>query len=226
MHAGVAVQAALRHRARTGEGQMIEVAQLEAAVCMTAEQVVEYHLNERLVERTGNRHPVYAPQGVYRCADDRYVALTVRNNQEWAALLDAMGRPLWDSEEFRSARRRRALHDDIDEYIDEWTQTRDVDQVVELLRARGVPAGAVITASLMLAEPQLNAREYYVPLDHPLTGVRRYPGWPMRFSFGGPQQRTPPPTLGQHNAEILAELGLDEAEVERLTKERVIGDRV
>jgi crotonobetainyl-CoA:carnitine CoA-transferase CaiB-like acyl-CoA transferase len=226
MHAGVAVQAALRHRARTGEGQMIEIAQLEAAVGMTADQLIDYALNERIAARTGNRHPLYAPQGVYPCADDRYVALTVRNNQEWAGLLDAMGRPLWDSEEFRSARRRRALHDDIDEYIAEWTRDRGVDSVVEGLRSHGVPAGAVITASLMLAEPQLNAREYYVPLDHPLTGVRRYPGWPMQFSFGGPQQRTPPPTLGQHNAEVLAELGLDDAEIERLSKERVIGDRV
>ncbi|HZP30502.1 MAG TPA: CoA transferase [Acidimicrobiia bacterium] len=226
MHAGVAVQAALRHRARTGEGQMIEIAQLETAVCMTADQFIDFALNERVAVRTGNRHPVYAPQGVYRCADDRYVALTVRNNQEWGALLEAMGRPLWDSEDFRSARRRRALHDDIDEYITEWTQDRDVDDVVTLLRRHGVPAGAVITASLMLGEPQLNARDYYVPLDHPLTGVRRYPGWPMRFSFGGPQQRTPPPTLGQHNAEILAELGVDDAELERLTKERIIGTRV
>ena len=169
---------------------------------------------------------MYAPQGVYRCADDRYVALTVRNTHEWSALLDAMGRPLWDSDSFRSARRRRELHDDIDEYITEWTQGRNVDDVVTLLRSHGIPAGAVITASLMLAEPQLNARNYYVPLDHPLTGVRRYPGWPMQFSFGGPQQRTAPPTLGQHNGEVLAELGLDEAEVERLAKERVIGTRV
>ena len=86
--------------------------------------------------------------------------------------------------------------------------------------------GAVIVAALMHGEPQLNARNYYVPLDHPLTGVRRYPGWPMQFSFDGPQQRFGPPTLGQDNAEILAGLGLDDDEIERLAKERVIGDRV
>jgi crotonobetainyl-CoA:carnitine CoA-transferase CaiB-like acyl-CoA transferase len=226
MHAGVAVQAALQHRARTREGQMIEVAQLEAAICMTADQFVDYALNERIAARVGNRHPMYAPQGVYRCADDRYVALTVRNNHDWKALLDAMGRPLWDSEEFRSARRRQSLHDEIDEYITEWTVDRDVEDVVARLRAHGVPAGAVVTASLMLADPQLNARGYYVPLDHPLTGVRRYPGWPMQFSFDGPQQRTAPPTLGQHNAEVLADLGLDDGEVDRLAHELVIGTRV
>ena len=226
MTAGAALQAALLHRARTGEGQMIEVAQLEAAVCMTADQVIDYALNERIAARIGNRHPVFAPQGVYKCADDRYVALTVRNNNDWHQLLEAMGRPLWDSEEFRNARRRRALHDDIDEYINEWTEGQDVDDVVARLRAHGVPAGAVITASLMLSEPQLNARNYYVPLDHPLSGVRRYPGWPMQFSFGGPQQRSAPPTLGQHNTEILTDLGLDAAEIEHLAEERVIGDRV
>ena len=143
MHAGVAVQAALRHRERTGEGQMIEVAQLEAAVCMTADQVIDYALNERLATRVGNRHPLFAPQGVYPCADGRYVALTVRNTHEWSALVDAMGRPLWDSDSFRSARRRRELHDDIDEYITEWTEGRDVDKVVALLRSHGIPAGAV-----------------------------------------------------------------------------------
>src|SRR5262249_54009092 len=73
--AGAALQAALRHRERTGEGQMTEVAQIEAAVCMTADQIIDYALNERIAPRIGNRHPLFAPQGVYKCADDRYVAL-------------------------------------------------------------------------------------------------------------------------------------------------------
>ena len=226
MHAAVALQAALEHRDRTGEGQMIEVAQLETACCLTADQPMDFQLNGRLASRLGNRDPRMAPQGVYRSADDEWVALTVRNDGDWRALLDALDRPLWATDEFMTVPGRIAGHDDLDEFLAEWFVAHRAEDAVARLRAHGLAAGQMLRAPVMYDDPQLQARGFYVPLENPKTGVRRYPAWPMRFSFAKAAQRFGPPTLGQHNAEVLAELGVDAEELARLTADRIVGDRI
>ena len=226
MHAAVALQAALEHRDRTGEGQMIEVAQLETACCLTADQPMDFQLNGRLAPRWGNRDPRMAPQGVYRCADDEWVALTVRNDHDWRALLDALERPLWATDEFLTAPGRLAGQDDLDEFLSEWFAALRATEAVDRLRAHGLPAGQMLRAPVMYDDPQLGARGFFVPLENPKTGVRRYPAWPMRFSFAKAPQRFGPPTLGQHNAEVLAELGVGADELARLSADRIVGDRI
>ena len=228
MHAGVAVQAALRHRARTGEGQMIEVAQLEAAVCMTADQVIDYALNERIATRIGNRHPRVRAAGrlplrrrpLRRAHRPQQPRMERACSTRWAG---RSGTPT------RSAARAAVASSTTTSTSTSPSgpQGRDVDEVVALLRSHGIPAGAVHHGVAHATPSRSSTR---VTTTCPSTTRSRacgaIPGWPMQFSFGGPQQRTAPPTLGQHNAEILAELGLDDGEVEHLAKERVIGDRV
>ncbi len=98
---------------------------------------------------------------------------------------------------------------------------------MERLTALGIPAAQVLAVPRMFDDPQLAARRYYVPLDHGRTGRRRYPGWPMHFSFSAIQQRTGAPTMGQHNAEILGgELGLSASDLATLARAGVIGDRM
>lgn len=226
MHAAVALQAALEHRDRTGEGQMIEVAQLETACCLTADQPMDFQLNGRIATRQGNRDPRMAPQGVYRCRDGAWVALTVRNDGDWRALLDALDRPLWATEEFATLAGRLRYHDDLDELLGDWFAACDHDDAIARLRAHGLPVGAVLRAPDMYDDPQLVARGYYVALDNAKTGIRRYPGWPMQFSFARAQHRFGAPTLGQHNAEVLAELGVGPDELARLADEGIVGDRM
>jgi len=226
MHAGVALQAALEHRDRTGEGQLIEVAQLETAACLTADQPMDFELNGRITGRIGNRDPRMAPQGVYQCRDNGWVALSVRNDADWRALLEALDRPLWATDDFATLGGRLQNHDDLDQLVGEWFAERDSDFVVARLRDHGLPVGTVLRAGAMYADPQLNAREWYVALENPKTGVRRYPAWPMQFSFAKAAHRFGPPTLGQHNAEVLAELGVGPDELARLEAERIIGDRM
>jgi len=226
MHAGVALQAALEHRDRTGEGQLIEVAQLETAACLTADQPLDFELNGRIATRLGNRDSRMAPQGVYRCRDNEWVALTVRNDSDWRAFLDALDRPLWATDDFATLAGRLHHHDDLDQLVGEWFAERDADFVVARLRDEGLPVGKVLRAPAMYEDPQLNAREWYVALENPKTGVRRYPAWPMQFSFTKVAHRFGPPTLGQHNAEVLAELGVGPEELARLEAEGIIGDRM
>ncbi len=204
VHAGVALLAALEHRRRTGEGRQIEIAQIEVAACVTAEPVIEYSITGVVRPREGNRARGYL-QGVYPTGEDGvWVALSVP---------ECLERPV--------------DHDVFDEMVAAWTRTQKPDVIVETLRAQNIPAERVITGDQMYDIAQLDARGYYQELEHPISGVLRYPGWPFRIT-GGPERhhRTAPPTLGQHNDEILRGLGLSDDELAALRAERVIGERV
>lgn len=232
MHAAVAVQAALAHRDRTGEGQLIEVAQLETGANLTAELVLEWSVNGRRVERHGNRDPRLAPQGVYRCRTEgpmpEWVAVSVVTDEQWRSLTQVLDRPDWaDDPGLATLAGRWARHDELDEGIAAWTRDRAPTEVVAALRAGGLPVAPVLTVPRMYDDPQLVARGYYQELDHARTGTRRYPGWPAQFSFLTQHHRRGSPTLGQHNREILTEeLGLSDAEVDALARDGIIGDRM
>lgn len=201
VHAGVALLAALEHRNRTGAGQLIEIAQIEVAAAVTAEPVIEYSMTGVVRPREGNRRRGCL-QGVYPTnEDDVWVALSVPDQP-----ID---------------------HDVFDELVAAWTRTQTAAAIVESLQAQGIAAERVITGEQMYGIPQLDARGYYEELEHRITGPHRYPGWPFRITPGPRHHhRTAPPTLGQHNDEVLRELGLSDAEVADLRHRRVIGERV
>jgi crotonobetainyl-CoA:carnitine CoA-transferase CaiB-like acyl-CoA transferase len=228
VHAGVALLAALEHRRRTGEGRLIEVAQIEVAAAVTAEPVIEYSMNGIVRPRDGNRERGYC-QGVYPTdADDVWVALSVRDDHDWSALVDAMGRPgLLEDERFATGHRRAAAHDEFDQVVAAWTRTQSSANIVAALQERDMAAEEVIKPEGMYDVPQLDAREYYEVYQRPITGRHRYPGWPFRITPGPTRQhRFAPPTLGQHNDEILSGLGLSRDELAALRRDRVIGERV
>ncbi|WP_205874238.1 CaiB/BaiF CoA transferase family protein [Mycobacterium camsae] len=202
VHAAVALLAALEHRRRTGEGQLVEIAQIEVAACLTAEPVIGYSMNGIVAPRSGNRARGYL-QGVYPTSEeDVWVAVSVPD--------------------------QGALDPDMfDELVAGWTRTQSAAATVEKLRAQGVPAEQVATGDAMYEFAQLGARRFYEEFTHPVTGPRRYPGWPFRITPGpASHHRTGAPTLGQHNDEILRGLGLSDDELAVLREQRVIGERV
>ncbi len=229
MHVGVAVQAALMHRERTGEGQHIEVAQLETGACLTPEQVIEHTMNGNVIGRHGNRGRDFAPQGAYATKDDAWVALSVRSDAEWSRLVDVLGGPGWAMHPaLAGLAGRQERHDEIDAHLAEWAKQHSADEVVRELRDAKIPVAEALVATKMYGEPHLEARGYYQSMDHPRSGKRRYPVWPMRFSYG-PERHyaSVAPTLGQHNAEILGEeLGLSKEDIARLESAAIIGDRM
>jgi crotonobetainyl-CoA:carnitine CoA-transferase CaiB-like acyl-CoA transferase len=202
VHAAVALLAALRHRTRTGEGQLIEVAQIEVGACVTAEPVIEYSMNGVVRPREGNRRRGYL-QGVYPTGeDDAWVALSLPDQ----GLID---------------------HDAFDELVAGWTCMQSPEAIVKVLRAQNIPAERLVTGGQMYDFAQLDARGFYEEFEHPFTGTHRYPGWPFRFTPGpGRHHRALPPTLGQHNDEILRGLGLSDEELAGLREQRVIGESV
>ncbi len=227
VHATVALLAALDHRDRTGEGQLIEVAQIEVGAAVTAEPVIERSLTGQVRSRAGNRHPVYA-QGVYPSADpDDWVALSIRDDADWAEVAEVLGPGHHDDSRFGSVEARLQHHDELDELITGWTSARKAQDAVDALSRAGVPAERLLTADRMYEVDQLEVRGYYEELEHPITGRHRFPGWPFRISPGpGHHHRSPSPTLGQHNADVLSALGLSDTELGELRADGVIGNRL
>ncbi|MEE6137466.1 CoA transferase [Mycobacterium sp. 050128] len=206
VHAAVALLAALEHRSRTGAGQLIEVAQIEVAAAVTAEPVIEYSMNGVVSSRQGNRQRGYL-QGVYpTAADGAWVAISLPGDET----ID---------------------HDVFDELVAAWTRAQQPADIIKSLVKQGIPVEQVITGEQMydpeFIGAQLDARGFYEEFEHPITGPHRYPGWPFRISPGPDRHhRGAPPTLGQHNNEILRGLGLSDDEVAALRDQRVIGERV
>ncbi|MDG2333303.1 MAG: CoA transferase [Myxococcota bacterium] len=229
MHAVYALQLALEHRRRTGKGQLVEVPLMEVAINLAAEQVMEFSHYGQLLIRDENRGPVSAPQGVYRTAEaDELIALAIPDDARWRTLREIMGDPEWSQNpELDSREGRRAQHDAIDEALEAWLTTQPREKILTALQKAGIPAETLINAHSLSPNPQLEDRGFFQVMEHPRSGEARYPSLPMAFS-GLPRalHRRPPPTLGQHNDEVLGrELGLTSEELARLREEGIIGER-
>jgi crotonobetainyl-CoA:carnitine CoA-transferase CaiB-like acyl-CoA transferase len=229
MHAVLALIVALDERERTGRGAMVEVTMVEAALNAAAEQVVERSAYGALLRRDGNRGPVAAPQGVYPCqGDERWLAVAVATDAQWERLRRAMGEPTWAAHPaLASADGRRGAHDQLDLELTRWCVDRDRDLLVELLADHGVPAAPVVAPRDIADNEQMRARGFFEAVHHPVVGTHDLPGLPFRLSErDAAWLRLPPPTLGQHNDEVLRHLlDLSADEVETLRADAVIGDR-
>ncbi len=229
MHAVFALGIALEERGRTGHGQLLEVALLEPGLNVAAEQVLEYSAFGALLGRHGNQMPHAAPQGVFPSADpSSLLAVSVTTDEQWRGLCRALGADdLRDSTALSTHWGRFEAHATICERIRSFTASLEREEAIHRLLSEGVPASAVVNAHALMPNPQLEARGFFQTLKHPHTGEMRYPGFPARFSaFERDLHRSPPPTLGQHNREVLqSELGLSDEDVDRLERSQIIGTR-
>jgi crotonobetainyl-CoA:carnitine CoA-transferase CaiB-like acyl-CoA transferase len=232
VHALNAVLLALDVRRRTGRGALIEAAMVDAALNIAAEQVIEYSAYGALLQRAGNRGPTAAPQNLYRTADvdefgrlDSWIAIAVANDEQWSGLCDALGRPAWATDSALSdVAGRRERHDLIDEQLGAWCQDRGGDEVVQRLWEAGVPVAKVLQPHRQTDIPQLRFRGFFEDVGHPINDRVAHSTVPVRFS-AGPERfhMQPAPLLGQHNHELLAEIGLSESEIAELEADGVIG---
>ena len=224
IHMAFAVLAALHHRNRSGEGQLIEIAMAETVTSTIPEAVLDYTLNGRETPRRGNRHPHFAPRGVYRSAgDDRWVAISVEGDEQWRALGEALGSPGWGADpRFETHEGRLEHHDEIDDRISAWTRERSHYETAEQLQAHGVPAAPVLDTFETLEDPQLNALGAFVETVHPEVGTRRLARLPGRFGAIPDIEYGRSPLLGEHTDEVLGGLlGLSAAELDELAERGV-----
>jgi benzylsuccinate CoA-transferase BbsF subunit len=228
VHGAFAVISALFHRAKTGEGQYMDMSQWECAIDVLAEGVLEYTMNGREPERVGNRDPQMAPHGNFKCLDlpekildqivDQWVSIICADDAEWARLAGAIGKPeLANDSRFATLAARKRNEDALEAIVSEWTVTRKVADVVTAIQAAGVAAGACADAKYLSEDPNLNERGYFVYREHPKVGVRQHCGIPWRMSGTPCEVKTAAPVLGQHTNEVMTGLlGYSAAEVEAM----------
>ncbi|AGB23487.1 putative acyl-CoA transferase/carnitine dehydratase [Mycobacterium sp. JS623] len=205
-HAAFALLAALEFRDRAGRGQLVEVPMIETVLNVTAAQTIEYEVFGEILARRGNRGLPGTTQDLYRCAgDDNWIAICAHTEAQLTALAELTGGV----------------------ELSEWLAGQELDAVVDALASAGIPGAAVVSPSVVTENPQLRDRGFFERLDHPRTGEGLYPTPPFALLEGTEKwlHRTPP-TLGQHNSEVLAELcGLTAGDLDRLAAEGVIGTR-
>ncbi|WP_328437513.1 CoA transferase [Streptomyces sp. NBC_00444] len=203
LQAALATVAALEHRAETGRGQHVDLSQLEA---------IAAHMGTSLLTSArspmGNAHPRWSPQGVYRCLGaDRWLAVSVRSDEEWTALCRAIGQPgLAEDARLLTADGRRRESTLVDGVLGDWARGLPADAAAELLQERGIPAGAVQDGrELVEHDPQLRARGFYVRLEHPAAGAFLHEGVPVRLTGSPGGIRKHAPLLGADTDEVLSE---------------------
>jgi benzylsuccinate CoA-transferase BbsF subunit len=200
------MMAALYQRDETGQGQYLELAQYEAAIQLLDTELLDYLVNGVITPRRGNRSAEFAPHGVFPCAgEDRWVAIAVRDADEWRALCAAMGRDdLAARPDLQRLEGRRAAEDEIEAAIAAWTADKDRWQVADLLQARGVPASAVEDVADLI-ERDRSMQDHFVRFAHPEgvdVLVQQEP-----LTWNG--ERLPlrmAPLLGEHNENVLVNL--------------------
>jgi crotonobetainyl-CoA:carnitine CoA-transferase CaiB-like acyl-CoA transferase len=232
VHALNALLLALEHRRRTGQGVHIEAAMVDAALNVAAEQVIEYSAYGALLQRAGNRGPTAAPQNLYRTNEidefgrrDCWVAVAVTTDEQWVGLCDALGRPDWATDRsLETADGRRLHHDRIDENLNVWCESRSGEEIIEALWSHGVPVAKVMQPHRQSELPQLAVRGFFEDVDHPVNAKTPHSTVPFTSTRGPDRvQVQPAPLLGQHNGELLSELGLSDKDIDELDAQGVIG---
>ena len=217
-YSGFAIMAAIYHRQKTGQGQFIDVAMHEAMLTLIPEAVIDLTMNDVEPERIGNRDRLNAPHGIFRCRDDdTWLAISVNQEAEWAALCGAVGHPEWVYDpRFSTLAARRQNVGALEAAIEGWSAGQKVHAATDLLQRAGVPAGPVLRVDEMLDDEQLNARGGVVTIDHPVAGPRRQLALPWHTDSLDVQYLRAP-LLGEHTHEVLTGLlGVSETDYARL----------
>lgn len=217
-NAAAALMVAILHRQATGEGQNIDLSQVECMLPLVAPALIEQSSKGRIPPRMGNRHPLHVPQGCFRCSgNDAWIAVSVTGDHTWRSLCKLLRRPeLADL----TASQRREQEDDLETMIAAWTRERDPEEAQRLLQAADVAAGVVRTPFELTMDPHLLARGFWRRVDRPFIGMHWQSSAAFREGSDPYPIRRVAPTLGQDNATIL---GLSPGEIERLTEAGVIG---
>ena len=221
----LAIMAALHHRDRTGEGQMIEISQGEVGMLGVTEAVIEHVWNGREMGPQSSLHRVLAPHGMYPCAgEDVWISIACGSDEEWSALAHTAGHPEWlERDEYRSAAGRRAARAELDAAISGWTRSGEPVALTQQLQDAGVAAFPVMGLFDMLADPQHSHRREHFELTGDFPTDALLDGNPWHLSEAPPSLRRRVPDPGQHSEEVFGELlGLSAEEVRSLQQEGVI----
>jgi crotonobetainyl-CoA:carnitine CoA-transferase CaiB-like acyl-CoA transferase len=222
MFAAYGILCAYVHRLKTGRGQWVETSLLEAGLAYTAWESAIFFATGQAPPPMGSAHRLAAPYQAFRTADG-YLTLGAANQANWEKLVAVIEQPaLLADPRFRDNPARTAHAVELAQALEPVFAARPTAEWLERLDAAGVPAGPIHDMAAAYAQPQVQAREMMVTLEHPLAGPVRHIGVPVKLSATPGAIRRPAPALGQHTDEVLAELGLPAGDVAELRAQRVV----
>ena len=220
MFGAYGVALALFARERTGRGQQVDLAMLDAVAALLTYQAGNFFASGRVPARLGNRHPSIVPYEVFAASDGDFV-LAVGNDEQWKKFCAVA--ELACVERFETNRQRVTGYDELRPIVAAALGTRPRRYWIERLSAAGVPCGSVRNLQEVFDDPQLAAREMVARLEHAVAGPLQLLGVPVKLSDTPGRVRTAPPTLGQHTDAVLTnDLGLPAAEIDRLRALRIL----
>ncbi len=225
--AAAAACTALARRRLTGLGAHVDMSQQEGFIGFLAGPLTSFQTEPGYAPIAANRSRMNAPSGVFPCAgEDQWIAIEVADDRQWRALAALLGGQWAGDAELQSASARLARQDEIEDDLRRWTRAQEPEVLSARLATAGVPAAPVADAAALLADRHLNARGFFVTLDHVDAGPKPYPGSPVEVDGTRHDGWHAAPTLGEHNHEILAELlGRSAGQITSLHERGVIADR-
>jgi len=220
MFAAYGVAMALFARERTGRGQQVDLAMLDAVTALLTYQAGNFFASGRPPGRLGNRHPSIVPYEVFAASDGDFV-LAVGNDDLWKTFCGVAGLDVGDR--FATNRQRVSGYDELRPIVATALAARPRAHWIDRLTEAGVPCGSVRDLGEVFADPQLAARDMIVTLQHTAAGLVRQLGVPVKLSDTAGAVRTPPPTLGQHTDAVLtSDLGFGADTIAALRRDKVI----
>jgi crotonobetainyl-CoA:carnitine CoA-transferase CaiB-like acyl-CoA transferase len=217
------VLAALRVRDATGAGQRVDGSLLETALGLLNYHAANYLIAGEVPGALGSSHPSLAPYRNFRCKDGQWVFVAGANDRLWKRLAAAIGLDAMAEDPRYAKNLSRVAHrDEVDRVVGEAIAGFDREEVVRRLSAAGIPVAPVNTADQLLADPQTVSRPMMRETDHPKLGRIPILGFPLSFSAIDPAIRRPPPALGEHTDEILAESGYGAEEIASFRKRGIV----
>lgn len=225
LNGAAALMAALLRQRRTGEGQHIDLSQVQAMFPLAAPWIIEQSVTGE-VRRNGSRHPLFVPNGAFRCAgEDAWIVVSLTSDDAWPGLCGVLGRDdLARDATLRTAAGRRRREADIEAALAGWARIRGPEQAMAELQAIGVAAGVALAPGELIDDPHLTERGDWQWVDREWSGPQPIFAAPFREDGAPYPTERPAPTLGEHNRRILCDqLGLSDADLERLIASGVSG---
>ncbi|KTT23933.1 carnitine dehydratase [Pseudomonas oryzihabitans] len=224
MHAVIgALMSVLRVKTGQGDGQVVDVSLVESVFNVMESLVPEYSMLGHVRERSGGALPGIAPSNTYPTGDGAYVVIAGNSDPIYVRLMQAIGRPDLAERPDLAQNDGRARHSElIDEAIAAWTGSHGIDEVLAMLERAEVPAGRIYSVADIVADPHYQARDMLLDTTLPDGATLKMPGIVPKLSATPGQVNWQGPTLGQHTDGLLTELGLSEADIQRLKDAGVV----
>ena len=223
VHAAFAIMVALWHREKAGVGQYIDVSMQETMVSILEGAIVRWTIGKELLTPIGSMNPHEAPMAAFRCKDG-YIIIATVGDEHWQRFCRAIQRPDWAADPgYRTKRQRWLKRYVLQEEIEKITTQYTIKEMGEMMDRERVANSPILDIEQVVDDPHLNARGYFVEVEHPIIGKAKLPGIPFKLSETPGAVEQPSPLVGEHNEFILGKyLGITPAEVKRLKEEGAI----